>query len=79
MSKKIIRNYIVKVANEPELKFPTLRSARDHVRSLINIHEVKGIDVLIEIYKEVMHRRKINVVKTKADNTGDVNKVFGGF
>lgn len=72
-----MKNYIVLVAGKTEYKYNSLKAARDIVRSMLNINEVKGVTETIEIYKEVTTRKKIDEVKSNPANTGKLDKVFG--
>lgn len=72
-----MKNYIVKVAGQLEYKRDSLKAARDLVRNFLNVNEVKGITETIEIYKEITTRKKIDEVKSKPDNVGSFDKVFG--
>lgn len=71
-----MKNYIVVVAGKSEYKESTLKRARDLVRSLLNVNEVKGIEETIEIFKEVTKRKKIDSVMSVSNNTGTVDKIF---
>jgi len=71
-----VKNYIVVVAGKSEYKESTLKRARDLVRSLLNVNEVKGIEETIEIFKEVTKRKKIDSVMSVSNNTGTVDKIF---
>ena len=71
-----MKNYIVAVAGQKDIKVDTLKRARDLVRSLLNVNEVKGIEETIEIYKEVTKRKKIDSVKSNSNSSGTVDKVF---
>ena len=71
-----MKNYIVLVAGKTEYKYNSLKAARDIVRSMMNINQVKGIVETIEIYKEVTRRVKIDEVKSTASDSGKVDKVF---
>lgn len=72
-----MKNYVIVVAGKTEYMRESLKAARDLVRSLINVNEVKGIAETIEIYKEVTKRLKIDEVQSKPNVSGTVDKVFG--
>jgi hypothetical protein len=72
-----MKNYIILVANKAEYKRDSLKQARNLVRSLLNVNEVKGIAEKIEIYKEVTKRKKIDEVTSNPANVGSFDKVFG--
>lgn len=71
-----MKNYIIVVAGKTEYMRESLKAARDLVRSLINVNEVKGVAETIEIFKEVTKRKKIDEVKSNPANTGSVERVF---
>lgn len=54
------KNYIVAVNSDSEYTFDSLKEARDFIRSMININEVKGLSEKFEIYKETVARKKID-------------------
>lgn len=71
------KNYIVKVAGKTEHVFDTLKDARNFIRSLINVNEVKGIEETFEVFKQVTTRKKIDEAKSNPKTTGKFDKVFG--
>lgn len=71
-----VTNYIVMVADEFDSKHATLKQARNYCRSLMNLNEVKGISVLIDIYKETVALKKLSSNKTNDNIVGSVDKVF---
>lgn len=71
-----MKNYIVLVAGKIEFRESTLKRARDLVRSLLNVNEVKGIEETIDIFKEVTIRKKIDSVKSQGNMVGTVDKIF---
>lgn len=76
MSRKNRVNYIVMVADQFDSKHATLREARKYRRSLLNLNEVKGIDVIVDIYKEVTTLKKLSSERSDITVTGDIDKVF---
>ena len=72
-----MKNYIVKVAEKTEHKFNCLKDARNFIRSMINVNEVKGIKEKFEIFKEVTKRHKIDEAISNPNNSGKFDKVFG--
>ena len=72
-----MKNYIVKVADASEHKFDSLKAARNFIRSLINVNEIKGIEEVYELYKETVKRKKIDQAKSNPQNVGKIGKVFG--
>jgi hypothetical protein len=69
-------NYVVMVANEFDSKHATLRDARKYRRSLINLNEVKGIQIIVDIYKETVSLKKLSSERSDDTITGDAAKVF---
>lgn len=72
-----MKNYIVKIAEKTEHKFQSLKDARNFIRSLINVNEVKGIQEKFEIYKEITKRHKIDEAVSNPKASGKFDKVFG--
>ncbi len=64
------------VADEFDSKHPSLKEARQYRRSLINLNEVKGIQVMIDIYKETLSLKKLSTEKSDDKVMGTVDKVF---
>lgn len=69
-------NYVVTVADEFDSKHASLRDARKYRRSLINLNEVKGLQVIVDIYKETVSLKKLSSEKSETNITGTVDKVF---
>jgi len=72
-----LKNYIVKIAEKTEHRFDSLKDARNFIRSMINVNEVKGIQEKYELYKEVTKRKKIDEATSNPRNSGKFEKVFG--
>lgn len=73
-----MRNYIAKSLKDlKEYRFDTLKELRAFIRSTINSNEVKGIEEVFEIYKEIPAKRKlIDQAKSKPNISGPISKVL---
>jgi len=76
---KKITNYVVMVAGEFECKLATLKEARNYKRSLININEIRGIETVVDIFKETIISKKLSSDKSSTDIVGKPDKVFKEF
>ena len=72
-----IKEYIVRVADQYDGAFASLKEARDYVRSLLNVHEVRGIKDPITILKKVTVTTPVDEIEPKTDNVGTIRDVFG--
>jgi hypothetical protein len=71
------RNYIAKsLLDLKEYRFDTLKDLRRFVRSTINSNEIKGIEEVFEIYKEVTKRKLIDQAKSNPKVVGHISKVL---
>lgn len=69
--------YVAKSTKDnKEYKFDSLKKVRDFVRSAINANEVRGIEEIFEIYKEVTKRKKLDTAKSNPSNFCKITEVI---
>lgn len=76
---KNTKSYIVKVEDALEYPFSSLKEARDFIRSMVNINEVKGLTEKFELYKQVVARKKIDEAKSNPKNINKVDELSINF
>ena len=74
-----ITNYVIMISNQFDSKHSSLKEARTYMRSLININEVKGLDVVVDIFKETTSLKKLPNLINQQYDYGTVDKVFKEF
>ena len=70
-----MKTYIVDTESE-SFKFDSLKKARDFIRSLINVQQVKGLQFKVALYSEVVRRKKIEEFEIKDKNVGTLDQLF---
>lgn len=70
------KNYVVMIDEQLDTKFASLKKARAYCKSLLNINEVKGIQVIVDIYKEVVSLEKLDSDISDKNVVGLPSKVF---
>jgi len=74
-----ITNYVIMISNQFDSKHSSLKEARTYMRSLININEVKGLDVVVDIFKETTSLKKLPNLINQQYDYGTVDQVFKEF
>lgn len=71
MRNKYPTAYIAKSnKSEKEFIFDNLKALRAFIRAAINVNEVKGIEEVYEVYREVTKRTKIDEAKSSKGGNG---------
>ena len=74
-----VRNYILIVGGEFYNEFATLREARLHERSIINVNAVRQLDQVVEIYKKTTSLKQISCTNSEENvilDAGQLTKEF---
>ena len=68
--------YIVMVDNSQDSRYKTLKAARDYVRSMLNICEVRQTKVKIDIFSETVIMKHLSTSICEGSTVGKLENLF---